>query len=57
LHADHDVLGALVPGLLACQRFLRPREVAFEEIEIDQHADAAQLVLRENGGRRRLPIV
>ena len=35
--------------------FLRDRGVEFEEIDIERDEAAAQIVIRENGGRRSVP--
>jgi mycoredoxin len=43
-----------------CRRakhFLRERGVAFREINIDEHPEAEELVMRVNDGRRKVPTV
>jgi glutaredoxin len=43
-----------------CRRvtqFLRERQVAFREVNIDETPDAEELVLRVNNGRRKVPTI
>ena len=43
-----------------CRRanqFLRERGVAFREVNIDEAPDAEELILRVNGGRRKVPTI
>jgi mycoredoxin len=43
-----------------CRRaklFLRERGVEFREVDIDEDVDAEDLVLRVNGGRRKVPTI
>ena len=37
------------------KRFLQAKSVAFDEVDIDGDEEAAQLVMKENGGRRSVP--
>ena len=39
------------------KQFLRERGVAFREVDIEQTPEAEELVLRVNGGRRRVPTL
>jgi glutaredoxin len=34
---------------------LRERGIAFEEINVDEHPDAEELIMRVNDGRRKVP--
>ena len=46
------------PWCCDCRRakqFLREREVAFQEVNIDKTPEAEELVLRVNDGRRKIP--
>ncbi len=48
------------PGCADCRRtkqFLRERGVAFEEVNIEEHPEAEELVLRVNEGRRKVPTL
>ncbi|MGA3292554.1 MAG: glutaredoxin family protein [Candidatus Acidiferrales bacterium] len=43
-----------------CRRtknFLRERKVAFREVNIDETPGAAELVMRVNNGRRKVPTI
>lgn len=37
------------------KRFLKAKQVTFEEINIEEDDQAAQLVMQSNGGKRRVP--
>jgi mycoredoxin len=39
------------------KQFLRERGIPFEEINVDEDADAEELVLRVNEGRRKVPTL
>ena len=39
------------------KQFLRERQVAFREVNIDEAPDAEELVLRVNNGRRKVPTI
>lgn len=39
------------------KQFLRERGVTFREINIDQHPDAEEIVLRANAGLRKVPTI
>jgi mycoredoxin len=39
------------------KRFLQSQGVAFEEIDIDQNEQAAQVVMQQNQGKRRVPTL
>ncbi len=39
------------------RQFLRERGVAFEKVNVDENAEAEELVLRVNNGRRKVPTV
>jgi mycoredoxin len=39
------------------KRFLRDRGVVFREVNIDETPEAAELVLRVNDGRRKVPTI
>jgi mycoredoxin len=39
------------------KQFLRERGVAFREVNIDEAPDAEELILRVNGGRRKVPTI
>ncbi len=43
------------PDCDAAKNFLRERNVAFEEIDIDQEAGAEEIVIRANHGKRKVP--
>lgn len=48
------------PWCSDCRRtkqFLRERGVAFEEVNIEEHPEAAELVLRVNEGLRKVPTL
>jgi len=37
------------------RQFLRVRQMPFEEIDIEEHPEAAEFVERSNNGRRKVP--
>ncbi|MGB5196231.1 MAG: glutaredoxin family protein [Candidatus Deferrimicrobium sp.] len=39
------------------KRFLEERGIAFEEIDIEQHPEAAGIVMRLNDGMRKVPTL
>jgi mycoredoxin len=39
------------------KRFLKANRVEFEEINIDEDAEAAELVMKNNDGKRRVPTL
>lgn len=39
------------------KQFLRVRGIAFREVDIDENPEAANLVLRVNNGRRKVPTL
>ena len=39
------------------KRFLRDNQVPFDEIDIEQDEQAVQLVMEQNGGKRRVPTL
>jgi glutaredoxin len=39
------------------KQFLRERGVPFREVNIDEHPDAEDLVIRVNNGRRKVPTI
>jgi mycoredoxin len=39
------------------KRFLRERGVPYREVNIDENVEAEELVLRVNGGRRKVPTI
>lgn len=39
------------------KQFLRERSIQFREVNIDQDAEAEELVLRMNDGRRKVPTL
>jgi mycoredoxin len=39
------------------KRFLRERGIAYEEVDIDQHPEAAEIVMRLNEGMRKVPTL
>ena len=39
------------------KRFLSERGVPYREVNIDEHVEAEELVLRVNGGRRKVPTI
>ena len=39
------------------KQFLRERGVPFEEINVDEDPDAEELILRVNGGLRKVPTI
>jgi len=41
----------------AANRFLEERGIAYEEIDIDQHPEAARIVMRLNDGMRKVPTL
>jgi mycoredoxin len=41
----------------AAKRFLGERGIAYEEIDIEQHPDAAGIVMRLNDGMRKVPTL
>lgn len=54
----NDLVMYSTPWCPDCRRaktFLRERGVAFREINVDQDADAEELIMRVNDGRRVVP--
>jgi mycoredoxin len=45
------------PDCWRAKLFLKERGVSFREVNIDSSPEAEELVLRANGGRRRVPTV
>lgn len=45
------------PDCLRVESFLKERDVAFEEIDIENDPDSEDLVIRVNDGRRRVPTL
>ena len=45
------------PDCHRAKDFLKSRGVAFEEIEIEERPEAAEIVMRENDGKRRVPTL
>ncbi len=45
------------PDCRVAKRVLRELDVAYREIDIEQDAAAAELVIRENQGKRRVPTI
>ena len=43
------------PDCWRAKRFLRENEVKFDEIDIEQDERAVQIVMKQNGGKRRVP--
>ena len=43
------------PDCRAAKNFLRERNVPFEEIDIEEHDEAEEVVIRANEGKRRVP--
>jgi len=41
----------------AAKRFLGERGIAYEEIDIEQHPEAAEIVMRLNDGMRKVPTL
>jgi len=41
----------------AAERFLRERGIAYEEVDIERHPEAAELVMRINDGMRKVPTL
>jgi mycoredoxin len=41
----------------AAEGFLRERGIAYEEIDIERHPEAAKLVMRLNDGMRKVPTL
>ena len=41
----------------AAERFLRERGIAYEVVDIDQHPEAAEIVMRLNEGMRKVPTL
>jgi len=39
------------------KQFLRERGIDFREINVDEDVDAEDLILRVNGGRRKVPTI
>jgi mycoredoxin len=39
------------------KQFLRERGIRFREVNIDEQAEAEQIVLRVNNGRRKVPTI
>ncbi|MGO9640927.1 MAG: glutaredoxin family protein [Candidatus Acidiferrales bacterium] len=48
---------AWCPDCRRAELFLRERGVEFREVDIDGDVDAEDLVLRVNGGRRKVPTI
>jgi glutaredoxin len=45
------------PDCRRTKQFLRERGVSFKEVNIEQDAEAEELVLRVNDGRRKVPTI
>ncbi len=45
------------PDCRYAKQFLRERGVRFEEINVDEDPEAEQLILRVNGGLRKVPTI
>lgn len=43
------------PDCWRAKRFLRENDVAFDETDIEQDERAVQIVMKQNGGKRRVP--
>ncbi len=43
------------PDCWRAKKFLRSNRIAFEEISIEQNLEAAELVMKHNLGKRRVP--
>ena len=43
------------PDCHRAKRFLNQHQIAFEEIDIEAVEDAAEVVIRANGGKRKVP--
>lgn len=43
------------PDCRSARRFLNERNVAFDEVDVDESPDAEELVLQVNNGRRKVP--
>jgi len=43
------------PDCWRAKRFLRKHDVEVQEVDIDRDEEAARLVMRHNGGKRRVP--
>jgi mycoredoxin len=41
----------------AAKRFLGERGIAFEEVDIEQRPEAAEIVMRHNDGMRKVPTL
>ncbi len=41
----------------AAKRFLGERGIAYEEVDIEQRPEAAEIVMRLNGGMRKVPTL
>jgi len=41
----------------AAERFLRERGIAYEEIDIERHPEAAEFVMEHNDGMRKVPTL
>jgi mycoredoxin len=41
----------------AAKRFLEERGIAYEEVDIEQRAEAAEIVMRLNDGMRKVPTL
>ena len=41
----------------AAKRFLEARAIAYEEVDIEQHPEAAELVMKLNDGMRKVPTL
>jgi mycoredoxin len=46
---------AWCPDCRQAKKFLRAHDLAFEEIDIDDHPEAVDFVRRANDGKRRVP--
>ena len=45
------------PDCWRAKRFLRENRVAFDEIDIEQDERAVEIVMKHNGGKRRVPTL
>jgi len=43
------------PDCRRAREFLRERQLAFEEIDVDAHPEAAEFVKQSNHGKRKVP--
>ncbi len=39
----------------AAARFLEERGIAYESVDVDEHPDAADLIIAKNNGKRKVP--